>query len=113
MRARAVIVGELLGKDAAQVSLAEDDHVVEALAADGANDPLDEGILPGGSRRGEDLLDVERLDASTELVAVHTVAVAKEISECRAPGKRLSSAFRRVAGDAVHVLRSCRLLMRV
>ena len=35
MRARPVIVVEVLGEHAAQVSLAEDDDVVEALSADG------------------------------------------------------------------------------
>lgn len=49
MRARPVIVVEVLGQYAAQVSLAEDDDVVEALATDGADDPLDEGITARGT----------------------------------------------------------------
>jgi hypothetical protein len=39
------------------MALAEDDDVVETLAADRADQALDEGVLPGRVRRAQDLLD--------------------------------------------------------
>jgi hypothetical protein len=39
---------------------AENDHVVQALAPDGADEALCEGILPGTVRRREHLLDPMR-----------------------------------------------------
>src|SRR5712664_2921877 len=43
----AVIVGEVAGQDAAQVPFAENKDMVQALAADRADEPFGEGILPG------------------------------------------------------------------
>ena len=50
----------------AQVTLIEDDDVIEAFAADRADDALDLGVLPRRSRRGDDLLDGHRLDTVAE-----------------------------------------------
>jgi hypothetical protein len=43
---RLMVVAEVSGQDAAEVSLAEDEHVVQTLAPDRADEPLREGILP-------------------------------------------------------------------
>jgi hypothetical protein len=45
--ARLMVVAEVAGQDATEVSLAEDEHVVQALAPDRADEPFREGILPG------------------------------------------------------------------
>jgi hypothetical protein len=52
-----MVIAEVAGKDAMQVSLAEDEHVIQALAADRTDEPFREGILPRAVRRGEDLID--------------------------------------------------------
>jgi hypothetical protein len=48
------------------VTFIEEDDVIEAFAADRANDALDVGVLPRRSQRGDDLLDSHRLDAVAE-----------------------------------------------
>ena len=55
VRARLVVIGEVAGQDAAQVSFAEHENMIEALAPDRADEPLDEWILPGAVRRRDDL----------------------------------------------------------
>ena len=57
MRAGALIVVEIRGKDAAQIVLVDHNYMVQALAANRADDPLDIRILPGRSWRRNDLLD--------------------------------------------------------
>ena len=47
VRARLVVVNGVPGHDPVKVHLAEHDHMVEALASDRADQPLDMGILPG------------------------------------------------------------------
>jgi hypothetical protein len=42
---------------AAEMGLAQDQEVIEALAAKGADDPLDKGVLPGRARGDADLAD--------------------------------------------------------
>ena len=47
---RGVVVGEIRAQDAAEMGLAQHDDVIEALAADGADDPCGERVLPGCPR---------------------------------------------------------------
>jgi hypothetical protein len=72
-----------------EVSLIQDDHVVEELAADGADHALDEGILPRGALCSENLGDEHALHPSSKLAAVDAVAIAKEIARRRVIGERL------------------------
>jgi hypothetical protein len=50
MRASPVVVGEVAGQDAAQVAFAENQNVIQTLAADRADESLREGILPWALR---------------------------------------------------------------
>jgi hypothetical protein len=59
------------------MSLAQDDHVVEKLAADGADHPLGEGVLPRRTWRREDLDDANLSHSLSELVAVGAIAIGK------------------------------------
>ena len=47
MRSQFVIIAGIARKDPAQVGLAEDDDVIEALPADRADQPLRMPVLPG------------------------------------------------------------------
>jgi hypothetical protein len=55
MSAGLVVVGEVRGQDTAQVPLAENDDMVQTLAADRADDSLREGVLPTPSVAAERL----------------------------------------------------------
>ena len=79
--ARPMIVGEVSGQEAAEVSFAQHDHVIEALAAEGADESFDVRILPGAPRRGHDFADPQALDAAAEnACAVDRVAIAQEVA---------------------------------
>jgi hypothetical protein len=47
VRARLVMVAEVSGQDAAQVSFTEDENVIETLSPYRADEAFREGILPG------------------------------------------------------------------
>jgi hypothetical protein len=47
MRSQFVVIGGVGRQDPAQIALAEDDDVIEALPADRANQPLHMSVLPG------------------------------------------------------------------
>jgi hypothetical protein len=49
MRPRAVVVAKVAAQTATEMSLAQDDHVVEKLTAEGADDSFGEGVLPRGA----------------------------------------------------------------
>jgi hypothetical protein len=50
VRAAAMVVDEIRSKDAAEMLVIEDDHVVQAVAPNGADQALDIGILPRSER---------------------------------------------------------------
>ena len=49
MRPRAMVVAKVAAQTATEMSLAQDDQVVEKLTAEGADDSFGEGVLPGGA----------------------------------------------------------------
>ena len=51
MRSRLVVVRQVPTQDANQSGFIHDDHVIEALASDGADEPLRIRVLPRGTRR--------------------------------------------------------------
>ena len=55
--------------------LAEDNHVIETLAANTTDDPFDVRALPRRARRRQDLLDAEPCNAPAEVPAVDLVAI--------------------------------------
>src|SRR5262245_3542289 len=57
VRPSLVIVVKVAGKDAAQVPFPEDEHVIQTLASDRADEPLREGILPGATGGSDNFTD--------------------------------------------------------
>jgi hypothetical protein len=57
MRSRLVIVREVPGQHARQSGFIHDDHVIEALASNGADDAPRIRVLPRRAWRGEDLMN--------------------------------------------------------
>jgi hypothetical protein len=74
-----MVIDEIVGQDAAEVSLTEDEHVIEAFAPDRADEPLRERVLPRALRRRENLVDPHALHAVPKQLTVDRVAVAKEV----------------------------------
>ncbi len=60
VRTRLVVVGRVTTKHTDQMTFAEGDDVVSALAADGADHALSKRILPWRSPGADDFLDAER-----------------------------------------------------
>jgi hypothetical protein len=69
MRAGGVVVREVTAQQAAEVSFVEHDDVIEAFPPNRPDDALGEGILPGRSRRDEDLANPQAFRPPYEHVA--------------------------------------------
>ena len=74
---RGVVVGGVGGQESAEVGLAQNEEVIQALAADGADHPLHEGVLPGRAGGGEDLADPHALDSPREGLVVDRVSITE------------------------------------
>jgi hypothetical protein len=96
-----MVIGDVPGQDVAQVSFAQDEHVVETLAPDGTDRALGERILPGAVRRREDFGDPHALDAVAELLAIHLVTVAQEVGGRRVVWERGDDLLRGPDGGGV------------
>jgi hypothetical protein len=104
MRAASVMILKVCQQHTAQVTLVEDDDVIETVAPDRADDALDIGVLPGRSRCGDDLRDRHRLNTIAEGLAIRGVAVSQQKSSRGVPGEGLGDLARqpalcRVLGD--------------
>ena len=75
MRARFVVVLEVGGENPNQVSLVDDDHVIETLTSDRTDQTFHERILPWRTVRRDDLVDAHVLDAFSEILAVDADAI--------------------------------------
>jgi hypothetical protein len=89
MRSASVVILKVCRQHSAQVTLVEDDDVIETFAADRADDAFDVGILPWRSRRGDDLLDRHRLDTIAEGLPIRSVAVSQQKARRGVPGESL------------------------
>jgi hypothetical protein len=79
MRSRLVVVVEIRGKDSAQRSVVEHDHMVEKLAPDRANHPFYICALPGEARRRKNFGNPHVLYLFPELLPEDRVAVSQQV----------------------------------
>jgi len=84
MRARGVIVAEVIAKATTEVSFVQHDDVVEEFAPDGFDHALSERVLPRGVRRDEDLGKTDGLHPLSKRSAEDAVAIVDE-----EPGRRV------------------------
>jgi hypothetical protein len=94
MRSASVVILKVSRQHSAQVTLVEDDDVIETFAADRADDALDVGILPWRSRRSDDLLDRHRLDTIAEGLPIRSVSVSQQKARRGVPGEGLGDLAR-------------------
>jgi hypothetical protein len=80
MRTRDIVVVDVFAEDLSEMILAEDDQVVPAFAPDRSDDSLGVGVLPGGMRGRDDLLDAQSRHPVTEPIAVDGVTISEQTS---------------------------------
>src|SRR3989449_11629548 len=66
-------------QQASEVPFVEHDDVIEAFSSNRPDDALGEGILPGRSRRDEDLANSQTLHPPCEHVAVDGIPIAEQV----------------------------------
>ena len=102
VRSTTVVVGEVVSQQATQLRVVQHHDVVEALAAQGADEPFHVRILPGD--RGAVLtswIPWPGLDSRTR--PVDCIAVAQQVSRGGVPGERLHELLGRPLGRGASV----------
>src|SRR2546425_5116551 len=74
-----VVVDAVGAQESAKMGLAQNEEMIEALAANGADDPLDKGVLPRRSGGRDHLPDPHGVNAPSEGLAVDRVAITKQV----------------------------------
>ena len=101
MRTHGVVVTEVSAKQASEMPLVEHNEMIEAFPADGADDALGEGILPGRVGRDEDLVHAHAVDSTVKGVAVDRVTIPEEMAWGRVLGERLDDLLGGPSGPGV------------
>ena len=86
-----MVVLQIVGEDSPQVPLVKNDDLVQAFAADAADQSLGERILPRTARGDEDFLDSHGLDALLEGRAIDVIAIPDQVARRSLPGERLGN----------------------
>ena len=75
-----VAMGDVGFDDAAEVSLAEHDEMVETLPLDRADQPFDVTVLPRRSRSRRPITDAHALDASRDDLTIDRITISDQIA---------------------------------
>ena len=84
-----VVVVDELGEETVEVSLVDDDHVIQRLGADRAHKSFCDGVRAGGPDRSSDTRDAQFGQPGSERTAVDSVTVVDEVSGLPPPRSRL------------------------
>src|SRR5260370_33909317 len=87
MRSDVMMVLKIARQNAAQMALVEDDDVIQAFSADRTEETLNVRVLPGRSRRSDDLRDPHRSNAMTKCRTIGFVSVSQQLTRSRVPRK--------------------------
>src|SRR5260370_1915076 len=102
MSPRAVVIAGIGFEDTAKVSFAEHDNMIEAVLADGTDQPLRIRVLPGRSRRGGAIANAHGLQPPTHGMAIGRIAVSNQVTRRLIPREGVSN----LSGDP----RCCRMI---
>jgi hypothetical protein len=74
-----MVIRQVTGQEPSQMALVQDDHVVQAFAAETPEQPVDGGGLPRRPWRGDDVLDSQTPHPLATPGAVEAVSSAQQI----------------------------------
>ena len=97
-----MVIANVGREGSVQRTLPEDDHVIEAFAANGANQPFYVGPLPRRSRCGEHLLDPHPYDLVHEFFSEDAIPITQQIPGRVSPGKGFPQLLSRPLRSRVH-----------
>src|SRR5437588_1007420 len=89
MRTLLVVVRDEFPKHRQQVALVEDDHVVETLSPEYADDAFDDRVRTRRSNGCSDGIDTDPSGLLVEVGAIDRVPIAEQVPRLIAPGRRL------------------------
>ena len=100
-----MVIGAISRECATERTLAEHNNMIQAFAANGANEPFHISPLPGRVGRRQHLFDPHRLDLTDKLLTEDPIAVAQQIAWRTLPRKSVPKLLHRplncqMSGDA-------------
>ncbi len=90
MGAPPIVITKIACQDPFQLTLVQDDDVIQAVAPDAPDHSFRISILPRAPRSRQDLIDIDAFDALTELTPIDTIAIPDQVFRCRVERKRLN-----------------------
>src|ERR1051326_694609 len=89
MRSRVVIIAQVAFKNAAEMFVVDDDHMIEAFATEASDQSLHVRILPRTSWSRPYLLNSHSLNSVLEILPVNSISIANQIARRLIVGKSL------------------------
>src|ERR1700730_4309926 len=87
MRSPVMVVIEISGNDTPEMAFVQNDEMIEAIVAQGSDQPLHEPVLPWTARCTKALFDPHALAPPLKCAAVDRIAITKEVLRRAVPGE--------------------------
>ncbi len=86
-----MIIIQVRGQQSFEMSLVEDDDVIQKFSAKASDYPFNIGILPRRSRRGDNCLNTQARQPSLNPITIYAIAVTQQIPRGRIKRKRFQN----------------------
>ena len=104
--APAMIIVEISSQEPPQMSLVQDDHVVQAFAADAPDEPFNVGVLPQAPGGDQHVFDPHMPHPLPKRGTVNAIPIAQEIPGALSHGKASMTCW------AVHSAVECSVMLK-
>ena len=84
---RTMVIIQIRSNRSPQGGFVENDHVIQAFAADRTDHTLNIRALPGRTRRTEDLSNVHGVELLLKGISINSIAITQQITRCSIVGK--------------------------
>ena len=83
-----MVVIQIRGQKSLEMPFVDDNDVIEKFSAKATYQPFNVSILPRRSRRGDNLVNPQTLQPSSNALSVNAIAVSQQIPRSRIKWKR-------------------------
>src|SRR5262245_37752155 len=88
MSPRPMVITKVTFKNSTQMTLVDDNHVVQAFSANTSDNPFRIAVLPGTPGGYRNLSDTQSIDSCRKILAVDPIAISHQVARHRVVGKR-------------------------
>ena len=93
-----MVISEIASEKSLEMAFVENNHMIQTLSSNGADNALDIGVLPSTPRRDGTIFHSQTPNTFSKVLAVDGIAIAPQILRWWLPREGLNKLLRRLFG---------------